>query len=202
MDLNDLPEITSDIPDSDGKVKRTQSFSTPESAEPSEDKEEKFQRIIKEQGVKNKILRYKVSFGQYLLAYDYKINDLDNLSIDELEQLLMEIEICVSSRTSGNMIQSYYLGAVSMTERVAPILGMNLQGLSQVLTENAQIKETLDELSIKYDVVHYTKPEVRLAYLTLQSIMAVNSINKKKEKTQQVLSAPVPQKTVEEFKDL
>ncbi len=196
MELNDLPEITNDI----GGESKPQKKSTV--LEEPEDREDKFNRIIREQALKNKILRYKVTFGQYLMAYDYKIESLEELNYEQLETLLMEIEICVSSRTSSNMTSSYYLGAVSMIERVAPILGMNLAGLSQSLTESEQIKETLAELSLKYDVASYTKPEVRLAYLTLQSIMAINSINKKKQQTEQVLNGRVPKTTVDEFKDL
>lgn len=197
MDLEDLPEITSDIPDNNSK-KKTISLSPKEE---EEDKDVKFNRIIKEQAIKNKILRYKVAFGHYLMAYDYKIQDLDNMGTAELETLLMEIEISVSSRTSGNMISSYYLGGVSTIEKIAPILGMNLKGLSVVLGENQQIKETLEELSIKYDVAHYSKPEIRLAYLTLQSIMAINSHNKKVAETQKILNEKVSKDVVDEFKD-
>lgn len=192
MDLENLPENSSEIAD----VK----LNAPVLRE--EPVEDKFSRIIKEQGLKNKILRYKVTFGHYLTAYDYKIQDLDNLDLNSLETLLMEIEISVSTRTSSNMVYSYYAGGVSVVEKIAPVLGMNLKGLSAVLTENKQIKETLEELSIKYDVLSYSKPEVRLIYYTLQSIMAVNTHNKKNAETQRVLDEKIDKKIVDEFKDL
>lgn len=196
--LDDLPENINDLQvegESNKKPNKTASLL----AQPEEDR---FTAIIKEQSIKNKILRYKVSFGKYLIAFDYRIQDLDNLSCADLELLLQEIEICVASRTSGNMIKNYYLGCVNVFEKVSPLIGMNLQGLSTVLSENDAIRETLDELSIKYDVLHYTKPEIRLAYLTLQSIMAINSINKKNMKISSVLSEPVKKEVVDEFKDL
>lgn len=135
MSLDDLPEnIETELND----ITETKSAVVQESSE------ERFERILSEQRLKNKILRYKVSFGKYLLAYDYKIEQMDELSMDQLERLAQEIEIAVSCRTSGNMLKSYYIGSVQMVEKVAPLLSMNLQGLSAVLENNQAIQETLD----------------------------------------------------------
>ena len=205
MDLNDLPETSADIPIEGKKQQRRQIAETVPNEEPQpeeEDKDERFQRIIREQSIKNKILRYKISFGKYLTAYDYKIQDLDQYDAEQLSKLLEEIEICVSCRTSGNMLKSYYIGAVEVAEKCAPLLSMNLTGLSRILGENEQIRECLEEISIKYDVIQHTPPEARLCFLTLQSILAINTHNRKLIETKKILTEPVKKEVVEEFKDL
>lgn len=198
MDLDDLPENTYDL----GDKKEKKENEKINSEEEEESKEEKFERIIREQSLKNKILRYKISFSKYLVAYDYRIQELDMLDIDQLEKLLTEIEICVSCRTSGNMLSDYYISTVSIVERVAPLLSMNLTGLSKVLGEDDRVRECLEEISIKYDVVQHTPPEARLAYLTLRSIMALNQHNKKVFETQKILDTKVKREVIDEFADL
>lgn len=209
MNLDDLPENvieleTEQAPKKTRKPQVSDIIAEPEEdSEPEEESEQdKFKKIIELQGLKNKILRYKVSFDKYLIAYDYKIQDLDNLTLEQLKTLLTEIEICVSSRTSGNMLKNYYCSAVEVGERMAPFLGLNLTGLSKVLGESDQVRECLEELSIKYDVLQYTKPEVRLAYITLQTIFAINTHNKKINEINKVMEASVKKEVIEEFKDL
>lgn len=193
MSLDDLPEnIETELND----ITETKSAVVQESSE------ERFERILSEQRLKNKILRYKVSFGKYLLAYDYKIEQMDELSMDQLERLAQEIEIAVSCRTSGNMLKSYYIGSVQMVEKVAPLLSMNLQGLSAVLENNQAIQETLDELSIKYDVLKAQPPEARLAFLTLQTVMALNNRNKQIDAVKTVVNEPVKKEIIEKYADL
>lgn len=193
MSLDDLPEnIETELND----ITETKSAVVQESSE------ERFERILSEQRLKNKILRYKVSFGKYLLAYDYKIEQMDELSMDQLERLAQEIEIAVSCRTSGNMLKSYYIGSVQMVEKVAPLLSMNLQGLSAVLENNQAIQETLDELSIKYDVLQAQPPEARLAFLTLQTVMALNNRNKQIDAVKTVVNEPVKKEIIEKYADL
>lgn len=194
MSLDDLPEnIESEL---DTEIKSVTSAPVQES------NEDRFERILTEQRLKNKILRYKVSFGKYLLAYDYKIEQMDELSIEQLEKLVQEIEIAVSCRTSGNMLKSYYIGSVQMVEKVAPLLSLNLQGLSAVLENNQAIQETLDELSIKYDVLQAQPPEARLAFLTLQTIMALNNRNRQIDAVKNVVNEPVKKEIIEKYADL
>lgn len=193
MSLDDLPEnIETELND----ITETKSAVVQESSE------ERFESILSEQRLKNKILRYKVSFGKYLLAYDYKIEQMDELSMDQLERFAQEIEIAVSCRTSGNMLKSYYIGSVQMVEKVAPLLSMNLQGLSAVLENNQAIQETLDELSIKYDVLQAQPPEARLAFLTLQTVMALNNRNKQIDAVKTVVNEPVKKEIIEKYADL
>ena len=193
MNLDDLPENDIGEP-----ICNSEEETQPE----PEDKEDKFKKIIKEQGLKNKILRYKVSFAKYLESYNYRIQELDALNIEQLETLLQEIEICVSCRTSGNMLGDYYISTVSVIERCAPLVSMNLSGLSEILGKDERIRECLDEISIKYDVLSYTPPEARLAYLTLRAIMAINQVNKKKEKTAAVLNERVKPEVINAYADL
>lgn len=192
MSLDDLPENIETELESEIKT----------ASAPQESSEERFDRILNEQRIKNKILRYKVSFGKYLLAYDYKIEQMDDLTIEQLEKLVQEIEIAVSCRTSGNMLKSYYIGTVQMVEKIAPILSLNLQGLSSVLENNQAIQETLDELSIKYDVLQSQSPESRLAFLTLQTVMALNNRNRQIDTVKQVINEPVKKEVIEKYSDL
>lgn len=191
-DLDSLPEILND--DDDDKVTSLKIGKT--EAKPT------FEDTLKKMSLKNKLVSYRTNFAKYLEAYDLSITTLNGLSTEELELLSDEIKIVVETRNSGNMLKFYYIGGVDMFERVAPIVGMNLKGLGDILKNNEPIQETLNELSIKYDVLHAQPPEARLAFLTLNAILAVNNLNKQKDAISKIVEGTVSKNIVDEFKDL
>lgn len=191
-DLDSLPEILND--DDDEKVSSLKIGKT--EAKPT------FEDTLKKMSLKNKLVSYRTNFAKYLEAYDLSITTLNGLSIEELELLSDEIKIVVETRNSGNMLKFYYIGGVDMVERVAPIVGMNLKGLGDILKNNEPIQETLNELSIKYDVLHAQPVEARLCFLTLNAILAVNNLNRQKDAITKIVEGTVSKNIVDEFKDL
>lgn len=159
-----------------------------------------FEDTLKKMSLRNKLISYKTNFGKYLEGYD--LSNISSLSMTELETLLQEVQIVVETRNSGNMLKFYYIGGIDVVERVAPIVGMNLRGLSEIMKNNDPIQECLNELSIKYDVLSAQPVEARLAFLTLNTILAVNNRNKQTESINKIVEGKVSKTVVDEFKDL
>jgi hypothetical protein len=187
-EFNALPENTNDI-----EITQPE-----EKIEPAED----FEQTLAKLKVRDQILRYNVSFKKYLEAYQQKILEMDDLDISQLNQLLSEIQISVSSRTSGQMIKGYYNSLMSTVEYIAPVINMNLSGLSKILAETQEIQECIEELNIKYDIMKHVPPESRLLLTTLNCILAVNRENKKLAKITNLMAQPVRDEHIQEFNDL
>lgn len=196
-EFNNLPEDGIDM------EKKIENMSSPPTEEPSEEEpEESFDETLEKLKIRDRIIRYNVSFGKYLTVFSERMTAIDDMDLAQLKRLIREIEIAVSARTSGNMVRIYYGNAIQVTERLAPLIGMNLNGLTAVLTENEQINECLEELNIKYDVMHHVNPEIRLGFITLNAILAVNSQNKKINKVAEVLNQPVKEEHAKMYEDL
>lgn len=164
--------------------------------------EESFDETLEKLKIRDQILRYNVSFSKYLNAYQEKIIGMDSLDNSQLKRLFKEIQIAVSARTSGNMARRNYGALVTSIEYVAPMFGMNLKGLSNILTEDEEIKECIEELNIKYDVMNHVPPEIRLIFLTTNAALAVNRENQKMQKIINIMNEPVAQDHINEFNDL
>lgn len=198
-DLENMPEEGYEFADINEPRKRKGKSEEPEQEQEPEPDFDETLEILK---IKDRIIRYSTSFGKYLGVFMNRIEDIDNMDIDQLKKLIREIEIAVSARTSGNMVRIYYHNTINAIEKLAPIAGFNLQGLSQVLLENAQIDECIEELNIKYDIMRHVRPEMRLAFITLNAVLAVNSQNKKMETIAKVVNTPLNPEHVEAFADL
>lgn len=170
--------------------------------EPEEEEQDDFENTLEILKIKHKIIRYSQSFGKYLEIFTSRLGMMDDLDLPQLKKLLMEIEIAVRARTSGNMCRTYYMNAMQVAEKVAPFIGMNLNGLFAIMNQNEQINECLEELSIKYDVMHHVNPEIRLGFITLNTVLALNSQNKKINKVAEILDQAVKAEHIEDYKDL
>ncbi len=195
--LDNLPEILNDDEDDDKPIiKGGGGGGQTIAAKPL------FEDTLKKMTLKNKLISYRTNFAKYLEAYDLTLTTLNSLSMEELEMLADEIKIVIETRGSGNMLKFYYIGGVDMFERIAPVIGMNLNGLSEILKNNEAIQETLNELSIKYDVLHTQPAESRLAFLTLNAILAINNRNKQLDSITKIVEGKVAKNVVDEFSDL
>lgn len=164
--------------------------------------EDDFDTTLEKMKIRDQILRYNVSFAKYLTAYEEKIIAMDSLELESLKRLFTEIKIAVSARTSGNMARRNYNAVITSVEYIAPMIGMNLRGLSAFLTEDEEVRECIEELNIKYDVMHHVPPEVRLIFLTANAALSINRENQKMQKIVNIMNEPVAQEHVEEFDDL
>jgi hypothetical protein len=203
MDLYaDLPDDTDDFGSEPTTKNKKQSSTTINEPQEIEPEQESFDTTLEKIQTRDQILRYHVSFAKYLGAYQSKIEQMDDLELPELKRLLQEISITVSARTSGNMARRNFNALINGLECAAPILNMNLRGLSQIIEADNEVAECIEELNIKYDVMKYTPPEVRLFLLTSNLVIAVNRENKKLQKVVEILAEPVPQDHINKFNDL
>lgn len=150
----------------------------------------------------SKILRYRELFSHHLSAYDFKLETLDKLEIRELEYLLQEISVIINTRNSSGLTKILYFESVGICEKLAPVLGLKLGGLKEALSQNQQIHDVLNELSLKYETDMYLAPELRLAYITSSSIIQLHKLNSSKNVLDSFLKANIPKEKMEEYKDL
>lgn len=196
-DLNDLPEIL----ELETKKKKVDELPAKEQNLPQEEEDSVDQKLVKSELV-NMILMYKIKFEKYLLAYEIDIMKLKSMSLEELETLYKQVELAVQCRNSTNMYKFTYSGVLETAEKVAPIVGMNLNGLSAVMNNNNEIQEILDEISIKYSSKTYAPPEIRLCFITLYTALGINSQNKKISAINKVVEEKVDIKIAEKYSDL
>ncbi len=196
-DLNDLPEIL----ELETKKKKVEEIPTKEQDLPQEEEDSLDLKLVKSELV-NMILMYKIKFEKYLLAYEIDIMKLKSMSLEELETLYKQVELAVQCRNSTNMYKFTYSGVLESVEKVAPIVGMNLNGLSAVMNNNNEIQEILDEISIKYSSKTYAPPEIRLCFITLYTALGINSQNKKISAINKVVEEKVDIKIAEKYSDL
>lgn len=192
--FNALPENTSELPD----------FEDTAADKPVETvaEEMSFEDTLELLKLKDQILRYNISFGKYLQAYTEKIANMDDLELEQIKKLHREISIAVSARTSGNLARTQYTGIIRTVEFCSPALGFNLRGLTDYLSGDEAVQETIEELNIKYDVLNHISPEVRLVYLTLNAALAINKENQKFDKIVKIMNEPVNQQHLDQFQDL
>lgn len=196
-DLNDLPEIL----ELETKKKKVEEIPTKEQDLPQEEEDSLDLKLVKSELV-NMILMYKIKFEKYLLAYEIDIMKLKSMSLEELETLYKQVELAVQCRNSTNMYKFTYSGVLESVEKFAPIVGMNLNGLSAVMNNNNEIQEILDEISIKYSSKTYAPPEIRLCFITLYTALGINSQNKKISAINKVVEEKVDIKIAEKYSDL
>jgi hypothetical protein len=158
--------------------------------------------IIEKLKIKNKILRYQCLFPKHLIAFQYKMENLEDLSIDQLKSLLTELEVIVNCQNSAGMTKMVYFEGLRIVEKVSPIFGLKLQGLQAALTDNENVINCLHELQLKYESDSFMAPELRLGYCTLSAILSLHKINAGKEVINSLLSEKVNEKIVKEYEDL
>lgn len=201
--FDELPETTVDFnPDLKPETNTKLSKVDPIGQDDDDSDLSEFDETLTKLKIRDQILRYNVAFAKYLQAYQEKIINMDDLNVRELEKLFLEVKICVSARTSGNMARRNYNALINGLEYAAPLIGMNLRGLSGILIEDEEVRECIEELNIKYDIMHHVPPEVRLGFLTMNAVLAVNRENKKMQVLVNILEENVTQEHVDEFQDL
>ena len=78
-----------------------------------------------------------------------------------------------------------FLAGVNMAEIALPMVGMEVQGLINVISQNDDILKTVDEIAIARDTAVYVAPEMRLAGAVLQICLALDTHNRSKAPAQE-----------------
>lgn len=133
-----------------------------------------------------KIRKYIKAFPDELGHID--ISDIDDLSERELQSRYDDVRTELNS-VENTLITGCYFTAINITENLAPLAGMNLTGLTASCRMNEGICKSLKQLQIEYgDYSLLTRPEERLAYLTLITILNCHQSNKKQIEQQQQIT--------------
>jgi hypothetical protein len=168
----------------------------------SQDPEEQKKELIERLKIKTKILQYNSKFPQELEAYNYKMNQLDMLSIADLQIFLDEIKIAVNTNCGSNMLSHLYFGGVNVFERIAVKMGYQLTGFSSILKQQPDVYKCLDQISLEMGDNMYMPPHVRLAYLTLNAAIMCNNVQKVENVINNEIKKPIKEKLTIEYQDL
>jgi hypothetical protein len=95
-----------------------------------------------------KIAMYRSNYAKILKDFD--LTKLDKRSVSELESLLEDVQYMVSTRKTLDSSRMMLLGGLYITESVAPIAKIRLQGLTAKCMNSPEVMEAWDECSIKY----------------------------------------------------
>jgi hypothetical protein len=140
--------------------------------------------IIKQKvSLRWQITQYSVHFKDRLKEHNYKIPKLDGLTLEKLNTIKEEIHTILGIRNDlcNTLIKPTYLMSCNLLETyVAPILDMDMTGLSSCMRQNPELESLLREISIEYNWSSYVRPELRLLFVTLSTGYGIHVLNQRK----------------------
>lgn len=193
---NEFDELAEQVED---KVEMAEKPSNPLD---SMDVLERQEYLMNKMKLKNKVLRYKELFPHLLQNFNYRIEDLDKMEINELEYLIEELSISVNTRNSAGLTKMLYFEGLRVIEVGGSFVGLKLNGLQAALKDNQAIHDCLNELSLKYENDMYMSPEIRLAYLTSTTILSFHKLNSTRNVIDTFLSEKLDDKLAKKYDDL
>lgn len=158
--------------------------------------------ILDKLRLKHKILQYQEKFADELKVYDYKMKDLDQLSILDLQNFLEEIRIAVRQRNSTSMVKSFYFTGINFIEKTSTKLGYDLTGFHNVLFQEKEIHKCLDEISLEFEDSLYMPAYLRLPYVTLQVAMSVGQMRRTENVLNNEMKKKIDVEIEEAYSDL
>lgn len=164
--------------------------------------EERQQKMIERMKLKNKIMRYRELFPHHLAHFEYRMEEIDQMSDRELEFLIEELSIAVNTRNSSGLTKMLYFESCRFLEVGGAMVGLQVAGLSEALKQNQAIHDVLNELALKYENDMFMQPEIRLAYLTCTTAVALHKLNSTGNTISNFLSKEVPKSVADEYADL
>ena len=124
--------------------------------------------------------RYRNSFPLETEGFKLARKYLDRKGIAALRELADDVKHAIGCRRTGEQSRGFFLAGVNLAEMVLPMAGFEVQGLTNVISQNEDILKTVDELSIAHDAAVFIAPEMRLAAAVAQICLALDSHNKSK----------------------
>lgn len=156
-------------------------------------------KMIDRMKLRNKIMRYRELFPKYLEHFEF---DLETMSESEMEILIEEMSVAVNTRNSSGLTKMIYFESVKIAEVGGSLVGLQINGLSEALQQNAAIHDVLNEISLKYENDMYMAPEIRLAYVTLTTALSLHKLNSSQNTISNFLNKPIKKNDLGEFDDL
>lgn len=152
--------------------------------------------------VKSKILQYQQTFPDELLAYNYKMNQLDQFSTEDLRVFLDEVKIVVSQRNSTGLAKFAYFSAVDVIEKIGCKIGYDIKGFKNILNANPEIHKCLNEIALEYADMIYVSPHIRLSFLTLSVATNLYQMKKVENVVEKEIQKKIPDDIREMYNDL
>lgn len=164
--------------------------------------EDRQQKMVERMKLRNKIMRYREMFPKYLEHFEYRIEDLDNMTEGEMEFLIEEMSVAVNTRNSSGLTKMIYFESCRVLEIGGSFVNLQLEGLSNALSQNQAIHDVLNEISLKYESDMFMAPEVRLGYLTLTTALSLHKLNSSQNTINRFLSKTIKKEELKDFDDL
>jgi len=147
-----------------------------------------------------KINRYRQRFSN--LCGEWIGMDITKKSIPELENIHNDIRLTVQNDGVNNLSLLGYLQCIETIEGLAPILNMDLQGLSMICMKDQTIRNCVDELCIEMTSSKIFPPHYRLLILTGGIAMQINNKNKSSKIINNFLDKSVSVELQEKYNDI
>jgi len=114
-------------------------------------------------------------FGKYLTKM--KLNDdLDQLTIPEMQTLLGEIKFCIQNKTTSDMIQRGVPQLICAAEPMVSVF-YDVKGLSNMLGASESFKDILEEVALECQVFSDTPASKRLMLEVMKTSVFVHEAN-------------------------
>ena len=124
--------------------------------------------------------RYKDAFPRETEGFKLSRKHLARKSLAALRELADDVRHQVGTRRTGEQMKGLFLAGVNVAEIALPMVGMEVQGLTNIISQNDDILKTVDEIAIARDAAVYVAPEMRLAGAVLQICLALDTHNRAK----------------------
>ena len=125
-----------------------------------------------------KIMRYRSTFPTELIDLTQKLNNLGCYSLYELRDLCRDVEYLVATRRSSKAMRSFFLAGLGALEVSGGIVGLQLNGLTHIASQNEELLTTVDEAAIKHEKLLELPPLQRLAIGGAQLAFVVDAKNR------------------------
>jgi len=125
-----------------------------------------------------KIMRYRSTFPTELIDLSQKLNNLGCYSLYELRDLCRDVEYLVATRRSSKAMRSFFLAGLGVLEVSGGIVGLQLNGLTHIASQNEELLSTVDEAAIKHEKLLELPPLQRLAIGVAQLAFVVDAKNR------------------------
>ena len=106
--------------------------------------------------------------------------NLTHHPVSAIRELADDVKHQVGTRRTGEQMKGLFLAGVNVAEIALPMVGMEVQGRTNIISQNDDILKTVDEIAIARDAAVYVAPEMRLAGAVVQIILALDTHNKAK----------------------
>ncbi|MDR3414034.1 MAG: hypothetical protein P4L87_24250 [Formivibrio sp.] len=140
--------------------------------------------------------RYYTSarFGKYLEAHGL-VEDLSNLTIEEMQGLHKEIQIAVQNKTAGSMIQTAVPQVIAALEPLVSRV-YDVAGVAANLSRDETFQDTLEEFALEHGTLLDAPVEKRLAFSILKGCIIQHEVNKYVAMQKAAAAAAAPDKSI------